>query len=189
MAEWKFEPWSYLLSHQRPLFPTKLPQPDLSKLKVGTQLKSFNGSLWFRQDSNISKRFRWKYLIIIFMTFLLLLMGVLKSCLFKRLFTVKPLAWLLSGQIENFKNRKLFLFELKYKYKGHVSKIFVFFPAPKYMIWSPIWKAQTICSLTLMVSFLYLLYSWRYSSFTETPQISLFLKTIFILPLDFEFFT
>ncbi len=36
-------------------------------------------------------------------------------------------------------------------------------------------KTRKIFSLTLMISFLYLLYSWRNSSFTETPQISLFL--------------
>ena len=63
--------------------------------------------------------------------------------------------------------KKRFKFETLFKF-------LVFFPGPKYMIWVTIWKVETICSLTLMKSFLYLLYSWRYSGFTETHQISLF---------------
>ena len=59
-------------------------------------------------------------------------------------------------------------------FKGHQPKIFVFFPGHKYTIWAPIMIAQAIYSLTLVISFLYLLFLWRYSSFTEGPQISQF---------------
>ena len=58
--------------------------------------------------------------------------------------------------------------------KGHQPKIFVFLPGHKYTIWAPIMIAHAICSLTLVISFLYLLFLWRYSSFTEGPQISQF---------------